>query len=69
MIDITKDIQPLTTFRNHSVEFMRQLKATQRPLSSLSTANPRPSFRTPPFISASSTLQLQPIPTKASIKA
>lgn len=32
MIDITQDIQPLTTFRNNSVEFMQQLKATQRPI-------------------------------------
>jgi prevent-host-death family protein len=29
---ITEDIQPLTTFRNHSVEILRHLKKTQRPL-------------------------------------
>ena len=39
-IDITKDIQPLTTFRNHSVEFMQQLKATQRPI--ILTVNGKP---------------------------
>jgi hypothetical protein len=31
MIDITKDIQPLTTFRNNSVKFMKRLKKTRRP--------------------------------------
>ncbi len=40
MIDITKDIQPLTTFRNNSVEFMQQLKATQRPI--ILTVNGKP---------------------------
>jgi prevent-host-death family protein len=40
MIDITKDIQPLTTFRNNSVEFMQQLKATQRPI--VLTVNGKP---------------------------
>ena len=29
-LDITQDIQPLTTFRNNSVEFMKQLKETKR---------------------------------------
>ncbi len=32
MIDITKDIQPLTTFRNNSVKFMKRLKKTRRPI-------------------------------------
>jgi prevent-host-death family protein len=40
MMDITKDIQPLTTFRNNSVEFMQQLKATQRPI--ILTVNGKP---------------------------
>jgi prevent-host-death family protein len=40
MIDITKDIQPLTTFRNNSVEFMQQLKATKRPI--ILTVNGKP---------------------------
>jgi prevent-host-death family protein len=31
-MDITKDIQPMTTFRNHSAEFMAHLKLTKRPL-------------------------------------
>jgi prevent-host-death family protein len=31
-LDIKKDIQPLTTFRNHSVKMMRQLKRTKRPV-------------------------------------
>ncbi len=31
-MDITKDIQPMTTFRNHSAEIMRHLKETQRPV-------------------------------------
>jgi prevent-host-death family protein len=31
-VDITKDIQPMTTFRNHSAEIMRHLKATRRPV-------------------------------------
>ena len=39
-IDITQDIQPLTTFRNNSVEFMKQLKATQRPI--ILTVNGKP---------------------------
>ena len=29
---ITEDIQPLTAFRNNSVEMMRQLRETQRPI-------------------------------------
>lgn len=32
MIDITQDIQPLTTFRNNSVKLMKQLKKTGRPI-------------------------------------
>jgi prevent-host-death family protein len=29
---VTQDIQPLTTFRNHSVEMIGQLERTQRPV-------------------------------------
>jgi len=32
MLDITKDIQSLTTFRRRSGDFMKQLKKSQRPL-------------------------------------
>lgn len=32
MIDITSDIQPLTTFRRASGQFMKQLKKTKRPV-------------------------------------
>jgi prevent-host-death family protein len=32
MIDITKDIQSLTTFRRRSGDFMKQLKKSQRPV-------------------------------------
>ena len=31
-MDITKDIQPMTTFRNHSAEIMRHLRDTKRPV-------------------------------------
>jgi prevent-host-death family protein len=31
MLDITNDIQSLTTFRRRSGDFMKQLKKTQRP--------------------------------------
>jgi prevent-host-death family protein len=31
-VDITKDIQPMTTFRNHSAEFMAHIKKTKRPV-------------------------------------
>jgi prevent-host-death family protein len=31
-VDITKDIQPMTTFRNHSAEIMQHLKDTGRPV-------------------------------------
>ena len=31
-IDSTQDIQPLTTFRNNSVGFLKQLKKTKRPI-------------------------------------
>lgn len=31
-MDITKDIQPMTTFRNHSAEIIQRLKATKRPV-------------------------------------
>jgi prevent-host-death family protein len=31
-IDITQDIQPLTTFRNNSVKMLKQLKKTGRPI-------------------------------------
>jgi prevent-host-death family protein len=39
-VDITKDIQPLTTFRNNSVKMMRQLRKTKRPI--VLTVNGRP---------------------------
>jgi prevent-host-death family protein len=32
MIDITKDIQSLTTFRRRSAEFMKRLKKSRRPV-------------------------------------
>jgi prevent-host-death family protein len=32
MIDITQDIQPLTTFRNNSVKMLKQLEKTGRPI-------------------------------------
>jgi len=32
MIDITRDIQSLTTFRRQSGDFMKQLKKTRRPV-------------------------------------
>lgn len=32
MLDITKDIQSLTTFRRRSGEFIKQLKKTKRPV-------------------------------------
>ena len=32
MIDITKDIQSLTTFRRRSGDFMKQLKKSRRPV-------------------------------------
>jgi len=31
-MDITKDIQPMTTFRNHSAEILQHLKETKRPV-------------------------------------
>jgi prevent-host-death family protein len=31
-MDITKDILPMTTFRNHSAEVMQLLKETKRPV-------------------------------------
>src|ERR1700723_2100293 len=40
MIDITKDIQPLTTFRNNSVKFMKRLKKTPGPI--ILTVNGKP---------------------------
>jgi prevent-host-death family protein len=32
MLDITKDIQSLTTFRRRSAEFLKQLKKSKRPV-------------------------------------
>lgn len=32
MLDITSDIQPLTTFRRRSGDFLKQLKKTKRPV-------------------------------------
>jgi prevent-host-death family protein len=32
MLDITKDIQSLTTFRRNSAKFMKQLKKSHRPV-------------------------------------
>jgi prevent-host-death family protein len=40
MIDITKDIQPLTTFRNNSVKMMQRIKKTRRPI--ILTVNGKP---------------------------
>jgi prevent-host-death family protein len=31
-MDITKDIQPMTAFRNHSAQFIRHLRETGRPV-------------------------------------
>ena len=31
-MDITKDIQPMTTFRNHSADIVRHLRDTKRPV-------------------------------------
>ncbi len=31
-VDVTRDIQPMTTFRNHSAQIMEHLKATKRPV-------------------------------------
>ena len=31
-MDITKDIQPMTAFRNHSAAFMAHLRETKRPV-------------------------------------
>jgi prevent-host-death family protein len=31
-MDITSDIQPMTSFRNHSAEFMQRLRETGRPV-------------------------------------
>ena len=31
-MDITKDIQPMTFFRNHSAEVLQHLKVTRRPV-------------------------------------
>jgi prevent-host-death family protein len=40
MLDITKDIQSLTTFRRKSGEFLKQLKRSQRPV--VLTVNGKP---------------------------
>jgi prevent-host-death family protein len=32
MLDITQDIQPLTTFRNNSAKFVKRLKKSKRPI-------------------------------------
>jgi prevent-host-death family protein len=40
MIDLTKDIQSLTTFRRKSGDFMKQLKKTRRPI--ILTVNGKP---------------------------
>lgn len=37
MLDVTQDIQPLTTFRNNSVKMMKRMKKTGRPI--ISTVN------------------------------
>jgi prevent-host-death family protein len=39
-MDITKDIQPMTTFRNHSAAIMRHLRDTGRPV--VLTVNGKP---------------------------
>jgi len=39
-MDITRDIQPVTTFRNHSAQIMRHLKETKRPV--ILTVNGKP---------------------------
>ena len=39
-LNITQDIQPLTTFRNNSVGFIKQLKKTGRPI--VLTVNGKP---------------------------
>jgi prevent-host-death family protein len=39
-LNIAEDIQPLTTFRNNSVGFLKQLKRTRRPI--VLTVNGKP---------------------------
>jgi prevent-host-death family protein len=39
-VNIVEDIQPLTTFRNNSVGFLKQLKRTRRPI--VLTVNGKP---------------------------
>ena len=62
MIDITKDIEPLTTFRNNSVKTMQRLNKTRPTIN----ANPKPPFSMPPPTGASSTSPQRSTPTKAS---
>ena len=69
-MDITKDIQPMTTFRNHSAEIMQHLKDTKRPviLTVNSKARRQRSYRTPKLTNTSSTLRRRPAQPKESGK-
>jgi len=46
MLDLTKDIQPLTTFRRKSAAFLRHIKKARRPVVLTVNAEPQPLCRT-----------------------
>ena len=68
-MDITKDIQSLTTFRRRSGDFMKQLKKSKRPVVLTVKGRQRLSCKTPKPISACSTLPRAPMQKKASVRA
>jgi len=68
-MDITKDIQPMTTFRNNSAEILRHLKATKRPVVLTVNGKPPPCCRTRKPTNTCLTWPLQPAPRKALGKA
>lgn len=45
MLDLTKDIQPLTTFRRRSSQFLKQIKKSKRPVVLTVNGKPRRWFR------------------------
>ncbi len=69
MLDITKDIQSLTTFRRLSGDFMKQLKKSKRPVVLTVERKAAAIVQDAGPINACSILQPSPLPRKASGRA
>ena len=69
MLDITKDIQAMTTFRRNPGKFMKQPKKSKKPLVLTINGKAEAVVRMPERISACWTSPLEPMWSRESAKA